>query len=63
MKTCCQILRISSDERAALIVIAAMNRGREDPSWTILENQKVQTEKLGPWGVSRCHAQMGAEKG
>jgi hypothetical protein len=63
MKTYCQTLRLSSDERAALIVIAAMDRGREDPSWTVLESQKLQTEKLRLWGVSRCHAQMEAEKG
>lgn len=41
LKACCQILTIDSSSRAALITTAAVNRGRRDPYWTIMEILKL----------------------
>jgi hypothetical protein len=41
VQTCCQIFKVDSNERVALILTAAVDEGTGDPSQTIMEIWKL----------------------
>jgi hypothetical protein len=40
VQTCCQILKVNSDDKVALIASTAVDDGRGDPTLTVMEIQK-----------------------